>query len=114
MVSAIYQHASATGTRVPHYEPPSYLPPYPIPLGCPRALALDALLHALGLHWSSILHVVMYMFQCYSRFLALSLNVCSLCLAIIEFEVSLYWVRDLENQPHSKVVCFLFLSLEFP
>ena len=45
---------------------PSHLPPHLIPLGCPRALALGALLHASNLHWSSILHVVIYMFQCYS------------------------------------------------
>ena len=33
---------------------------------CPRAPALSALLHAWNLHWSSILHMVIYMFQCYS------------------------------------------------
>ena len=49
----------------PHPEPLSHLPPHPIPLGCPRALALGALLHALNLHWPSVLHMVMYMFQCY-------------------------------------------------
>ena len=41
-------------------------PPHPIPLGCPRAPALSALLHALNLNWSSILYMVIYMFQCYS------------------------------------------------
>ena len=46
-----------------HPEP---LPPFPIPLGCPRALPLGTLLHASNLHWSSILHMVMCMFQCYS------------------------------------------------
>ena len=49
-----------------HPEPASHLPLHPIPLSCPRELALGALLHALNLHWPSILHVVMYMFQCYS------------------------------------------------
>ena len=45
----------------------SHLPPHPISLGCPRALALSALLHASNLHWWSILHMVtIYMFQCYS------------------------------------------------
>ena len=39
----------------PHPETPSQLPPHPIPLGCPRALALGALLHASNLHWSSTL-----------------------------------------------------------
>ena len=39
--------------------------PTPFPLSCPRAPALNALLHALNLHWSSILHMVIYMFQSY-------------------------------------------------
>ena len=51
---------------LPHPEPLSHLPPHPIPLDCPRALSLGALLHALNLYWPSILHRVMYMFQCYS------------------------------------------------
>ena len=50
----------------PHPDPSSHLPPHPIPLGCPRALALGAWLHALNLHWSSVLHMVMYLLQCYS------------------------------------------------
>ena len=50
----------------PHAEPPSYLPPYPICLGCHRVPALGALPHASNLHWSSILHMVICMFQCYS------------------------------------------------
>ena len=33
---------------------------HPIPLGCPRTSAMGALLHALHLHWSSVLHMVMY------------------------------------------------------
>ena len=57
----------ATGIHVsPHPEPPSHLLPHPIRLGCPRAPALGALPHASHLHWSSVLHVVMYMFQCCS------------------------------------------------
>ena len=89
MVFAMHQHESATGIHVfpaTHPEPPSLLPPHPIPLGCPRALALGALLHASNLHWSSILHMVIYMFQCYSlksshpHLLPLSPKVCSLCL----------------------------------
>jgi len=50
--------------------PPSWNPippaPHPILLGCPRAPALSALLHTSSLHWSYILHIVIYMFQCYS------------------------------------------------
>ena len=53
-------------TCVPHPEPPSHLPPYPLPLGCPRALALSFLFHALNLDWWSVSHMVIYMFQCYS------------------------------------------------
>ena len=46
----------------PHPEPP-HLPPHPTSVGCPRALALSALLHASSLYWSSLLHMVMYMCQ---------------------------------------------------
>ena len=44
--------------------------PHPIPLGCPRTPALSALLHALNLHWSSVLHKAICRFRCY--FLILS------------------------------------------
>ena len=58
---AIHQHESATGIHVsPYPESPSHLSSHPIPLGCPRTPALGALLHALNLHWSSVLHMVMY------------------------------------------------------
>ena len=72
----------------PHPEPPSHLPPYPIPLGCPSAPALNALLHASNLHWSSISHMVIYMFQGYSLksshpcLLPQSPKVCSLHLCL--------------------------------
>ena len=49
----------------PHLEPPSYLPPHPIPQGCPSAPALSALFHASNLGWWSSSHMVIYMFQCY-------------------------------------------------
>ena len=57
---AIHQPESAMGAHVPH------IPPHCIPLGCPRPPALSALLYASNLHWSSILHMIIYMFQCYS------------------------------------------------
>ena len=69
-------------------NPPSHLPSQPIPLDCPRAPGLSALLHALNLHWSSILHMVIYMFQCCSlksshlRLLPHSPKVCSLHLCL--------------------------------
>ena len=72
------------GYICPHHpELPSHLPPYPIPLGCPRALTLCALPHASNLHGLSILHV----FQCLSlklshpRLLPRPPRVCSLHLS---------------------------------
>ena len=69
-------------------NPPSYLPLHPISLGCPRVLASSALIHASDLHWSSILHMVIYRFQCYS------LKSSHPCLL-----------------PHSPKVCSLYLYL---
>ena len=89
MVFAIHRRESAMGIRVSHHpEPPSHLPPHPIPLGCPRALALSDLLHASNLHWLSILLMVIYMFQWYSLksshpcLLQQSPKVCSLHLCL--------------------------------
>ena len=50
----------------PHPEHSSHFLPHPITLGCPRAPALSALLHSLSVRGLSILHMVIYMFQCYS------------------------------------------------
>ena len=68
MAFAVRQRESATGILVSHHHPetPSHIPPHPIPLGCLRAPALGALLNASNLHWSSVLHMVMYMFQWHS------------------------------------------------
>ena len=44
-------------TCVPHPDPPSHLPPHPIPLGLPSAPALSTL---------PVSHVIIYIFQCYS------------------------------------------------
>ena len=52
------------GIHVAHRpEATSPLPLHAIPLGCLRAPALGALLHALNLRWSSILHMVIYNFN---------------------------------------------------
>ena len=89
VIFAIHRHELAMGVHVSHRpESPSSLPPHPISLGCPRALALSAVLHALNLHWSSISHMVIYMFQCYSL---ISSHPCLL--------------------PHSPIVSSLHLSL---
>ena len=53
-------------TCVPHPEPPSHLPPHPIPLGHPRAPAPSILSHALNLDWWFISHMIICMFQCHS------------------------------------------------
>ena len=72
----------------PRPELHSHLPLYPIPLGCPRAPGMSALLHASNLHWSAISHMVIYMFQCYSLksshlcLLTQSPKVCSLHLCL--------------------------------
>ena len=73
----------------PHPESPSQLPAHPIPLSCPRAPALRALPHASNLHWSFILHMLIYMFQCYPlksfhpRLLPRSPKDCSLHLCLL-------------------------------
>ena len=49
-VFVIHQHESSIAIHVsPHPEPPSHLPPYPIPRGCPRVSALGALRHVWNL-----------------------------------------------------------------
>ena len=53
-------------TCVPDPEPHSYLPPNPIPQGCPSAPALSVLFHTSDLVWWSISHMAIYVFQCYS------------------------------------------------
>ena len=53
-------------TCVPHPDPPTHLPPHPISQGHPSAPTLSTLFHALNLHWHSISHMLIYMFQCYS------------------------------------------------
>jgi len=53
-------------TCVPHSEPPSHLPPHPIPQGHPSAPAPSILYHALNLDWWFISHMIIYMFQCHS------------------------------------------------
>ena len=95
----------------PHPECLFYLPPHPIPLGCPRALALGALLHVLNLPWSSILHMMIYMFQCYSLkeshpcLLPLSPKVCSLIYWLFK---SVFNVQNFVNLPVFPFFFFYF------
>ena len=65
MAFAIHSHRISHGcTCVPHPEPPSHLPPHPIPQGRPSALALSALSHASNQDWRSVSQMVIHMFQC--------------------------------------------------
>ena len=67
MAFAIYQYESAIGMQVSlPPNPPSHLPPHPIPPSFHGAPTLCALYHISNSHWLSILHMVIYMFQCYS------------------------------------------------
>ena len=61
-----YQYESAKVYIWPSILNPSHLPPHPIPLDSYRAPVLGALHHTSNLHWLPILHMVMYVFQCYS------------------------------------------------
>ena len=68
--TGVYHTATWISHRYTYVTPswtPSHLPSHPIPLGCPRALTLGDLLHVSNLHWSSILHMVIHMFQCCSH-----------------------------------------------
>ena len=67
-VFAIHQHESAIGIYMPPVtaEPPSHLPLHPNSASYNRAPDLSSLSHTANSHWLSILHMVMYMFQCYS------------------------------------------------
>ena len=53
-------------TRASHPEPPSHIPPHPIPLGHPSAPAPSTLCHASNLDWRSISRMIIYTFQCQS------------------------------------------------
>ena len=53
-------------TCVPHPDPPSRLPLYPILLGLPSALALSTQSHASNLGWWSVSPLIVYLFQCCS------------------------------------------------
>ena len=87
MASAIHQHELATGI---HVSPQSWThlpsPSPPLPPGCCRTLILGASCHTSNSHWLSVLHMVIYTFQCYSLkssyplLLPLSPEICSLCL----------------------------------
>ena len=50
-------------TRVPHPEPPSYLPPHAIPLGHPSAPAPSILYHASNLDWRFVSHMIICCFN---------------------------------------------------
>ena len=69
-------------------DSPSHFPPHPICQGHLSALSLSILFHASNFDWSSISHMALYMFQCYSLksyhpcLLPQSPKVCSLHLCL--------------------------------
>ena len=90
LVSAVQQSESAIRIHISPYalplEPPSH-PSYPIPLG-PHKVLSWSLCYAAAYHEPSILHLVVYICQCYSLALSqlplppLCPQVCSLCLRL--------------------------------
>ena len=67
LVSVIYQHESAIGIHISLSSGTSLPSPTPShPSRLSRALSLSSLPHAANSQQVSILHMVMYMFQCYS------------------------------------------------
>ena len=118
VVFAIHRYEPAMGAHVsPHPEPPSHLPSQPSPLGCSRAPALSALLHTSNLHWSFILHMVIYMFQHYSLksshppLLPHSPKVCSLHLCLFCCLVYRVIVSIFLNSIYILIYCIgVFLS----
>ena len=102
----IHMHQSWMYMCAPILNPQAPLPPRPIPLGCPRAPASSALLHASILHWSAVLHMVIYMFQFYSLKLShpcllphspkvCSLHLCLFCIQGRHFCVSKFHIYAL-------------------
>ena len=63
VVFAIHSHESAMGV---HVLPSLTLSPTSLPIPSLSAAALSTLSHVLNLDWSSISHMIIEMFQCYS------------------------------------------------
>ena len=55
------------GTCVPHPEPPSHLPPHPIPLGHPSAPVPSTLYHASNLDQRFVSHMITYVSMPFSQ-----------------------------------------------
>ena len=128
MVFVIRLHESTMGVHVSPAWTPFCLPAHPIPLGCPRAPALSAQLHASNLPLSSISHMVIYVFRCCSLTLShpcllpqspkvWSLSLCLFCYlayrVIITVFLNSIYMRYMEIHalyPYICIKCILFYS----
>ena len=61
----LFYHTSTWISQRYMYVPSFPLPAHPTTLGCHRARSLISPQRRVNFHWQSILHTVMYMFQCY-------------------------------------------------
>ena len=92
---------------------------FPIPsFQVVRVPALDALHHTSNSHWSSILHMLMYMFQCYSLNLSHPL-LSTLCQWVCFLHLGLYFIPANSSTyifsfPYTPYICvhirYLFFS----
>ena len=96
-------------------ETPSHLPPHPTSLGCHRALGLSPLHHTANSHQLSILHMVMYVLQCYSLFVPpspspLCPQICSLCLQLYSLSANRFIGTIFLDSIYTHYTQYLFLS----